>query len=115
MKQVNLSGTAAFRVLLSNQGSQAAEMVLAPKKTEGGPDNRHLGSDQWLYVVSGRGTATIRGKRHSLKPGMLILIERGETHEIRSSSKSRLQTVNFYVPPAYDKNGEPLPHGQSEK
>lgn len=43
-----------FAIALRNTRAQAATMVLAPGDTEGGPDNRHRGSDQWLYVVSGR-------------------------------------------------------------
>jgi hypothetical protein len=27
-------------------------MTLGPDETEGGPDNRHRGADQWLYVIS---------------------------------------------------------------
>jgi mannose-6-phosphate isomerase-like protein (cupin superfamily) len=115
MKQTKLNGTNAFCVVLSNRRSQAAEMVLAAGKTEGGSDNRHVGSDQWLYVASGVGTATIRGKRYRLSPGTLILIERGEAHEIRNTGKRKLRTVNIYVPPAYRKNGEVLPRGRSEK
>jgi hypothetical protein len=44
-----------FRVATGNQRSQAAEMVIAPGKAQGDPDNRHRGADQWLYVLSGRG------------------------------------------------------------
>src|SRR5262245_9086738 len=115
MKRVKLSGTDAFRMILSNSRSQAAEMVLAAGKAEGGLDNRHIGSDQWLYVVSGTGMAIVKGKRHALRAGTLMLIERGDTHEIRNTSKSKLRTVNVYVPPAYRKSGEPLPRGRSKR
>jgi hypothetical protein len=43
-----------FAVALRNARAQAATMVIAPGDAEGGPDNRHRGSDQWLYVLSGR-------------------------------------------------------------
>jgi mannose-6-phosphate isomerase-like protein (cupin superfamily) len=115
VKEIKLNGARPFRVLLSNRRSQAAEMVLATGKAEGDSDNRHVGSDQWLYVVSGTGTATVRGKRYPLRAGTLMLIERGETHEIRNTSKSKLRTVNIYVPPAYRKNGEPLQRGRNQK
>ena len=45
-----------FRVALSNERAQAATMVIAPGDSEGGPDNRHRGADQWLYVLSGSGS-----------------------------------------------------------
>jgi mannose-6-phosphate isomerase-like protein (cupin superfamily) len=115
MKKAKLNVTQSFRVVLGNRRSQAAEMALAAGETEGGLDNRHVGSDQWLYVLSGTGTATVRGKRYPLRAGTLILIEQGDTHQIRNTSKSKLRTMNIYVPPAYRKNGEPLPRGRSEK
>jgi mannose-6-phosphate isomerase-like protein (cupin superfamily) len=98
-----------FRVAAGNARSQVATMVLAAGESAGGPDNRHPGSDQWLYVVSGEGTATIDGETHRLHPGVAVLIERGEAHEIRSTGDGPLQTLNVYVPPAYDGSGEPLP------
>jgi hypothetical protein len=48
-----------FRVVLGDAHAQAAEMTLAPGQTEGGPDNRHRGADQWLYVVGGTGEAVV--------------------------------------------------------
>jgi hypothetical protein len=37
---------------------------------------------------------------------------RGERHEIRNTGRVLLRTLNFYVPPAYRKDGEPLPRGR---
>jgi mannose-6-phosphate isomerase-like protein (cupin superfamily) len=101
-----------FRVIQGDGHSQAAEMVLPPGDAEGGPDNRHRGSDQWLYVVSGTGQATIEGRRHPLRAGTLLCIQRGERHEVRNTGRTLLKTVNVYVPPAYDRSGEPLPRGR---
>jgi mannose-6-phosphate isomerase-like protein (cupin superfamily) len=102
-----------FRVCLQNRWAQAATMVLAPGDTEGGPDNRHRGSDQWLYVLAGKGRATVNKRPHGLGPGTLLLIERGSTHEIRNTGRGPLETLNLYVPPAYTKSGNPLPRGRS--
>jgi mannose-6-phosphate isomerase-like protein (cupin superfamily) len=112
MKKKRLWFGKGFRVALGNRRSQAAEMVLAPGDSEGGPDNCHRGSDQWLYVVTGTGVAIINGKRHPLRPGALVLSEHGDTHEIRNTSRRPLRTLNFYVPPAYTRSGEPLPRGR---
>jgi len=101
-----------FRVAFGNRRAQAAEMVIAAGDSEGGPDNRHKGADQWLYVVDGSGTAIIEGRRRKLSPGTLLLIERGTQHEIRNTGKALLRTLNVYVPPAYDKSGEPLKRGR---
>src|SRR5439155_962681 len=69
MKRKHLRFGEGFRVALGNRRAQAAEMVLEPGDSEGGPDNRHRGSDQWLYVVSGSGAATVNGKRYPLRTG----------------------------------------------
>jgi mannose-6-phosphate isomerase-like protein (cupin superfamily) len=47
-----------------------------------------------------------------LSAGALLLIERGDLHEVRSTGKEPLRTLNFYVPPAYDKKGDELPRGR---
>ena len=113
MKHTKLKSDQGFHVVRGNRRSQAAEMILAPGQSEGGSDNRHRGSDQWLCVVSGTGRAIVKGKRYLLQAGTLLLIEQGETHEIRNTGRSPLRTLNVYVPPAYRKNGDPLPRGRA--
>ena len=103
-----------FCVVAGNVRAQAAVMVIAPGGAEGGPRNRHRGADQWLYVLSGRGKAIVENECHTLAAGDLLLIERGETHEIRNTGREPLRTLNFYVPPAYESDGDPLPRGESE-
>src|SRR6187399_229933 len=98
-----------FHVALSNARGQAATMVLAPGDKEGGPNNRHRGADQWLFVMSGSGSALIGGKRYPLRQGSLFLIEHGDRHEIRNTGQQPLKTLNIYSPPAYTKNGAELP------
>ena len=88
-------------------------MVLAPGDGEGSGDNRHRGADQWVYVVSGTGRATVNRKRYALRAGALLLIERGDEHEIRNTGRGLLRTLNVYVPPAYTKGGDELPRGRS--
>ena len=112
MKRKTLRFGQGFRVAVGNRRSQAAEMVLAPGEGEGNGDNRHRGADQWLYVVSGQGAATINGRRYALKAGTLLLIERGDEHQIRNTGRGALRTLNVYVPPAYTKGGDELPRGR---
>lgn len=112
MKRKTLRFGKGFRVAFGNRRSQAAEMVLAPGDAEGGADNRHRGSDQWLYVAAGEGTAIVGGKRYRLQPGTLLLVERRARHEIRNTGRAPLRTLNIYVPPAYNKRGDPLPRGR---
>jgi mannose-6-phosphate isomerase-like protein (cupin superfamily) len=101
-----------FAIVGGNRRSQAAEMTLPPGVAEGGPDNRHGGCDQWLLVVSGVGRAIVSGRRHKLGRGALVLIEKGQPHEIRNTGRRPLRTLNFYVPPAYRSDGAALPRGR---
>lgn len=112
MKRKHLRFGEGFRITIGNKRSQAAEMVLGPGDSEGGPDNRHRGADQWLFVLSGTGAATVNGKRFQLRAGSLVLIERDDTHEIRNSGRGLLRTLNVYVPPAYTSSGDPRPRGR---
>ena len=87
-------------------------MVLPPGDAEGDPKNRHRGADQCLYVVAGTGIATVNGRRYPLRAGALMLIQHGDEHEICNNGRAALRTLNFYVPPAYSKGGDPLPRGR---
>ena len=109
MKRKHLRFGEGFRVAIGNRRSQAAEMVIVPGDAEGDSQNRHRGADQWLYVVSGTGSALVNGKRYVLKQGTLMLIEHGDTHQVRNSGRTLLRTLSFYVPPAYNKDGDELP------
>jgi mannose-6-phosphate isomerase-like protein (cupin superfamily) len=109
MKRHQLRRQIQFAVVLGNRRSQAAEMVLPPGQSEGDSKNRHRGADQWLYVVSGTGQAVVNGHRYRLRAGTLLLIERGDTHQIKNTGRGKLTTLNFYVPPAYTADGEELP------
>jgi len=105
-----------FRVAFEVRRVQCAEMVLAPGDSEGGDDNDHRGADQWLYVVDGRGVATVqvdgRKRRVTLEPGRLLVIEKGERHEVRNTGDGLLRTLNFYYPPAFARDGDPKGPGR---
>lgn len=112
MKRKHLRFGKGFRVALGNDKAQAAEMVIAPGDSEGDVENRHRGADQWLYVVAGTGSALVNGKRYRLSPGSLMLIEHGDKHKIENTGDELLRTLNFYMPPAYTKEGDELPAGK---
>ena len=90
-----------FKVLAGTERSQVAEMVLGSGQSTGGSDNLHPESDQWLYVVSGSGKAIVEGREVKFKTGDLLLIEKGETHEVINEGKEPLKTFNIYAPPEY--------------
>lgn len=76
------------------------------------PSNEHPDCEQWLFVISGSGAAVIGKRRGSLRrvalaENSLLLIEKGELHQIKNTGRRALVTINFYVPPAYNPDGEP--------
>ena len=116
MRSKRLKFKEGFRVAFEVRKAQAAEMVIPPGESEGGPGNRHRGADQWLFVVEGRGQAIVetggRKRRVALGPGTLLVIERGEKHEVRNTGRNLLRTLNLYVPPAYRRDETELPAGR---
>ena len=63
-------------------------------------------------MVSGSGVAIVNGKRYPLRADSLLLIERGDKHEIRNTGRGDLKTLSIYVPPAYSKSGNELAAGK---
>jgi mannose-6-phosphate isomerase-like protein (cupin superfamily) len=102
-----------FSMLVKTRNVQAATMTLRPGGvSDEVPSNEHPRSEQWLFVISGSGEAKIgknRGglRRVKLSENSLLLIEKGELHQIRYTGRKHLRTINFYTPPAYDEDGEP--------
>src|SRR5688500_20373851 len=86
-----------FRVVFGNPRAQAAEMVIPPGEAEGNPENRHRGADQWLYVVSGTGSALINGQHYPLRPGTLHHTVHRDTHDIKNTGNELLRTLNSYM------------------
>src|SRR5690349_15522432 len=103
-----------FSLLAHTREMQAAMMTLRPGgASDDDPSNEHSGSEQWLFVISGLGEVKIgkrRGhiRRIKLEIGSLLIIEKGELHQIINTGKRMLRTINFYAPPAYDAEGEPI-------
>jgi len=107
MKHIKTGGKRAFfKVLTSTGSAQAAIMVLRPGQSTGEPQNEHPQSEQWLFVVSGSGKALVKGRRLALRENSLLLIEKGEVHQVSNTGRRLLVTINFYAPPAYTPDGE---------
>jgi mannose-6-phosphate isomerase-like protein (cupin superfamily) len=101
-----------FFVLASTRSAQAAMMTLQPGKTSDAKvSNEHPDTEQWLLVISGTGRARV-GKRKgaiqqiAIKKNSLLLVEKRELHQIENTGRQPLVAINFYVPPAYDADGE---------
>jgi mannose-6-phosphate isomerase-like protein (cupin superfamily) len=101
MRRLEIAPERGFHILAGTARSQVATMVIEPGESEGDSENRHEHSDQWLYVLSGRGRARGSGLDARLAPGVLVLIEAGERHEIVNDGDEPLCTINIYAPPAY--------------
>ena len=102
-----------FDVLAATRGAQAAKMILRPgAASDDEPSNEHPRSEQWLFVVSGTGEAVVGKRRGALRrvplsANSLLVVEKGELHQIRNTGRRSLTTINIYVPPAYNDEGEP--------
>ncbi|MGH3145333.1 MAG: cupin domain-containing protein [Rubrobacter sp.] len=101
MELVRVGSSSGFEVLAGTERSKAATMVLGPGTSTGGPDNRHADSDQWLYAISGEGSAVVEGEEYDLEAGSLLLVEAGESHEIKGEGDRPLETFSIYAPRAY--------------
>ena len=107
-----------FVPLVATDKAQAAVMQLASgESSDEELSNEHPASEQWLFVVSGSGTATVvsrSGQRRQIKlgKGTLLVIEEGELHQIKNTGKRTLDTINFYVPPAYRSDGSLRPRAR---
>src|SRR5262249_31674160 len=112
MQHKRLQFGLGFRVVLGDGHSQAAQMTIAPGDAEGGPDNGPRGAAEWLWGVGGGGVGMGEAERVGPGEGTLVLIQRGEPHEIQTTGREPLRTLNVSVPPAYTSEGEELPAGR---
>ena len=109
MKLIRTTGhRESFRILTETRTLQAAIMTLPPGEATGEPDNEHPDSEQWLLVLSGTGRAKVGRRIVPLKEGSLLVIEKGEVHQVKNTGRTRaLVTLNFYGPPAYKPGAKP--------
>ena len=100
-----------FVPLLATAAAQAAVMELKPGEvSDESVANEHPKSEQWVLILAGQGRAVVvprGGSRRTVRlgPGALLVIERGEPHQIVNTGRKTLRTINFYVPPAYASDG----------
>ena len=58
------------------------------------PTHRHEDGSHVLYIVSGRGTASVDGKPVALEPGLIVHIPKGIAHSIKAEG-GKLTFVDF--------------------
>lgn len=108
MHHLNISGIRReFDPVLSTSNAQVAVMTLkAGTASDDKPSNEHPTCEQWLVVLAGSGEAIIGKPRHALRrvalrKNSILVIEKGELHQIKNTGATLMRTINFYVPPAY--------------
>jgi mannose-6-phosphate isomerase-like protein (cupin superfamily) len=110
MRSFNLPRSAKmFDVVHGTLAAQAAVMILRPGQDTGKVSNEHPAAEQWIFVVAGSGRAIVGRRIIALKARTLVLIPKGARHQIKNTSRRRLVTLNFYIPPAYTSAGEVRP------
>jgi mannose-6-phosphate isomerase-like protein (cupin superfamily) len=115
MKKIEAGGRRRmFEPLLRSTAVQAATMTLrVGESSSERKENEHGRCEQWLLVLAGRGIARVGSRFAPLKKGTLLLIEKGEPHQITNTGSSLLFTINFYAPPAYSADGNVLPRASA--
>lgn len=86
-------------------GFTLKQMVKTPEYTAGAISVKdeikmhvHRDGNHVIYIVSGGGTATLDGKPVTLKPGMILHIPKGSTHNIKAEG-GELTIMDFAHPP----------------
>ncbi len=71
--------------------------IISPGSTTG--LHRHDGSEEYMYIVTGRGTFTVGGETTPIEPDVIIIAEAGKDHEIRNLSDETMKLLAIYAPP----------------
>jgi len=86
-------------------GFTLKQMVKTPAYTAGAiavkaeiKMHRHKDGSHVIYIVSGRGTATIDGKPIALNPGIVVHIPKGSTYNIKAEG-GEMMILDFAHPP----------------
>ena len=86
-------------------GFTLKQMVKTPTYTTGAiavkeeiKMHRHKDGNHVLYIVNGRGTAILDGKPIALKPGTVVHIPKGSSHNIKAEGGEML-ILDFAQPP----------------
>jgi len=76
------------------------EMIIYPPGTEAS-NHHHDGTEHFMYVLEGRGTAFANEKPLPLRKGDIIHYDDRERHYLRSEGSEDLVFVEFFVPGVY--------------
>ena len=114
-RSLNLRGRMLAKLEYLNPGLSKKDRI-ALEMVKHAKEKRLLKDGQTVVELTsgntGTGLAIVDGARRALAAGSLLLIERGEAHEIRNTGRTPLKTLNFYAPPAYTAGGNERPAGR---
>ncbi|HBB18379.1 MAG TPA: hypothetical protein DCZ97_15780 [Syntrophus sp. (in: bacteria)] len=67
----------------------------------------HVGEEEIIYVISGKGETRVADKVYPLEPGVTVFTEPGIAHGVKTLGKDPLVLVSVFSPPvrpgSYDK------------
>jgi mannose-6-phosphate isomerase-like protein (cupin superfamily) len=84
------------RLITGGEGGVANVHVVSV--TEGAA-HFHKRYHEIYYVLEGRGSVCLAGRRKNVKPGAAVVVPAGVTHSIKANSGQKLTFVIFGVPP----------------
>ena len=90
-----------FNLIGGTRRIQIATLTLAQNEKIGSEKKLYATSDNWLYVLSGNGTAIVEHEKVDLNAGAMLLIKAGETHEIYNPGEQDLKLFSIYTPPVF--------------
>ena len=99
-----------WKKLIGPENSECKNMIFGlvsfPPKSDPGT-HVHLGEEEIIYVLSGRGETKVGGKIYPLEPGVAVFTQPGIEHGVKTLGDEPLVLISVFSPPvkpgSYDK------------
>lgn len=102
---IEIAPGVSLRELAGRTGVARSEAVsFARFRLEAGASSgasRYLANDEYFIVISGAGEAVLGGRRFPVGPGSVVVIARGESHEMIADAAGPLEFFTVLAP-AFD-------------
>jgi quercetin dioxygenase-like cupin family protein len=76
--------------------------IIPPKERT--QKHSHEGTEESIYVASGRGFVKVGNEEEAVEPDSVILVRAGEPHEFHNTSDETMKLVWVYCPPGAEKS-----------
>lgn len=101
---LNVLGTPVLVKLLSDDtGGHASMFHITAPPLSGPPLHRHAREDEWFYVLEGRITAEVDGRRVELAPGDSVFLPRGTAHTYQNFTDAPARMLVMTTPGGFDR------------